>query len=212
MIEGGLTLLGLWQPHNIRAAAIAAAAELGVEYDERTKLQVIDGLIETGVDAVPAVRPADVLTMDEELLPLGGVSNKTTVATNENGYYMVYPSDRYGFNNPDSEWDAEQVEWLLTGDSFTEGEAVNPGEDVAGQIRLITKQPTINVGRGGNGPLIELAELREYAELVKPKKVLWLYFEGNDLKELQREKFNPLLMQYMEDGFSQNLINRQKRG
>jgi len=134
------------------------------------------------------------------------------VATNENGYYMVYPSDRYGFNNPDSEWDAEQVEWLLTGDSFTEGVAVNPGEDVAGQIRLITKQPTINVGRGGNGPLIELAELREYAELVKPKKVLWLYFEGNDLKELQREKFNPLLMQYMEDGFSQNLINRQKRG
>jgi len=64
MIEGGLTLLGLWQPHNIRAAAIAAAAELGVEYDERTKLQVIDGLIEKGVDAVPVVRPADVLTMD----------------------------------------------------------------------------------------------------------------------------------------------------
>ena len=210
MIEGGLTLLGLGQPQNNRAAAVAAA-ELGVEYDERSKLQVIDGLIEKGVDAVPAVRPADVLTMDEELLPLGGVSNKTTVATNENGYYMVYTSDRYGFNNPDSEWDAEQVEWLLTGDSFTEGEAVNPGEDVAGQIRLITKQPTINVGRGGNGPLIELAELREYAELVKPKKVLWLYFEGNDLKgDLQGEKLNPILMQYMEDGFSQNLINRQK--
>ena len=67
------------------------------------------------------------------------------------------------------------------------------------------------MGRSGNGPLMELAELREYAELVKPKKVLWLYFEGNDLKgDLQGEKLNPILMQYMEDGFSQNLINRQK--
>jgi len=163
--------LGLWQPHNIRAAAIAAAAELGVEYDERSKLQVIDGLIEKGVDAVPAVRPADVLTMDEELLPLGGVSNKTTVATNENGYYMVYPSDRYGFNNPDSEWDAEQVEWLLTGDSFTEGVAVNPGEDVAGQIRLITKQPTINVGRGGNGLLVEMAGIEPASENFQSKSL-----------------------------------------
>lgn len=211
MVEGGLTLLSLGQPHNSSGPSAAAAAELGVEYDKRTKLQVIDDLIEKGVHAVPAIRPRDVLTIDEELLPLGGVSNKTTVALNENGYYMVYPSDRYGFNNPDSEWDVEQVEWFLTGDSFAEGLAVSPGEDIAGQIRLITKQSSINVGRSGNGPLMELAELKEYAELVKPKRVLWIYYEGNDLlTDLKRDKGSPLLMQYMEDDFSQNLITRQK--
>ncbi len=163
------------------------------------------------MDAVPAVRPVDVLTINKGLLPLGGFSNRTTVASNENGYYMIYPSDRYGFNNPDSEWDNAKVDWLLTGDSFTEGLAVRPGEDIAGQIRLITKQPTISVGRSGNGPLMELAELREYAESVKPKRVLWIYFEGNDLSsDLRRDKANSLLMQYMEEDFSQNLINRQK--
>jgi lysophospholipase L1-like esterase len=208
MIEGGLILLD-GQPKN--PAAAAAAAELGVEYDERTKLKVIEDLIAEGVDAVPAVQPRDLLTMDDGLLPLGGFSNKITVASNENGYYMVYLSDRYGFNNPDSEWDIARVDWLLTGDSFTEGLAVRPGEDIAGQIRAITNQTAISLGRSGNGPLIELAELIEYAGAIKPRKVLWIYYEGNDLKgDLQESRSNPLLMKYMSQGFSQNLVNRQQ--
>ena len=207
MVEGGLIFLGLGQPGN-RAAA---AAELGVEFDKRTKLEVIEDLIKQGVDAVPAVRPRGMLTMDNELLPLGGISNKITVASNENGYFMVYQSDRYGFNNPDVEWDAAQVEWLLTGDSFTEGVAVRPGEDIAGQIRVITDQSSISLGRSGNGPLIELAELIEYAEVIKPRRVFWVYYEGNDLTtDLHIEQNNPLPMQYMDDKFSQNLINRQQ--
>jgi len=217
LIEGGLMLLGLGQPPDLRAAA----AELGVEYDQRTKLEVIEDLISEGVDAVPAIRPRDVLTMDERLLPLGGISNKTTVGENESGRRMIYLSDRYGFNNPDSEWDAKEVGWLLTGDSFTEGLAVEPGKDIAGQLRVITQESAINIGRSGNGPLMELAELTEYAEVIKPKRVFWIYYK-NDLiglkhhieslrmSDLQRHKKNRLLMRYMEDGFSQNLINRQK--
>ncbi len=56
MVEGGLTLLGMGQPHN--NAAAAAAAELGVEYDERSNLKVIEDLIAEGVDAVPKVTPS----------------------------------------------------------------------------------------------------------------------------------------------------------
>ena len=127
--------------------------------------------------------------MDERLLPLGGISNKTTVGENENGRRMIYLSDRYGFNNPDSEWDAKEVEWLLTGDSFAEGEAVQPGEDIAGQIRAITHQSSINLGRAGNGPLMELAELIEYAGAVKPRIVLWIYY-GNDQNDLYKESLS----------------------
>jgi hypothetical protein len=210
MVEGGLIFLGLGEPH-YRAAASSAAAEMGVEYDQRTKLEVIEDLITQGVDAVSAVRPRDVLTLDEELLPLGGLSHKTTVGENESGRRMIYLSDRYGFNNPDSEWDAKEVEWLLTGDSFAEGVAVQSGEDIAGQIRAITHQSSINLGRSGNGPLMELAELTEYAGAVKPRKVLWIYYEGNDLQsDFQRDKRHPLLMRYIEEEFSQNLISRQK--
>lgn len=211
LIEGGLILSGHDQPSVLPSAVKAAAAKQGIEYDDRSKFKVIESLIAEGVDAVPAVRPIDVMTMDKDLFPLGGVSSKTTVANNENGYFMIYPSDRYGFNNPDSEWDAKSVDWFLTGDSYTEGLAVHPGQDIAGQIRLITKQPTISVGRSGNGPLMEFALLREYAESVKPKRVFWVYFEGNDLRsDLKRDKNNLILMKYMKAGFSQNLISRQK--
>ena len=211
LTEGGLILLGhKVGPQSYRAAA---AAELGIEYDERTKLEVFDDLNEDGVDAVPVVSPIDLYLehMNEKLLPLGGISKKITVGNNENGNRMIFQTDRYGFNNPDSEWGATKVEWLLTGDSFAEGQAVQAGEDIAGQLRVITKKSAINLGKSGNGPLIELGELKEYAEAIKPKRVLWTYYEGNDLVfDLPIEKKSPLLMQYMQDGFSQNLINRQK--
>ena len=29
---------------------------------------------------------------------------------NENGYWVIYKSDRYGFNNPDKLWDKDNIE------------------------------------------------------------------------------------------------------
>ena len=212
MVEGGLTMLGMGQPHN----AAAAAAEQGIEYDERSKLEVIEDLIAEGVDAVPTVSPShftQVIGVNEEdvgdLFPLAGVSNKTTVYHNESGKYLIYKSDRHGFNNPNSQWDSKRIEWFLTGDSFTHGSAVQPGEEIAGQIRAIAHSSAISVGFSGNGPLIEYAALVEYGKALKPAKVLWIYYE-NDLTNLQSEQKNSLLIQYMEDGFTQNLINRQQ--
>jgi len=207
LVEAGLTFLGLGQPP-ARVDVIARAAELGIKYDERTKTQVIEELITDGIDAIPAIRKKDVLWPD--FLPLGGISNKTTVDENESGRRMIYLSDRYGFNNPDSEWNSNKIEWLLIGDSFIEGVAVQQGEDIAGQIRVITEESSISLGMSGNGPLMNLVGLKEYAEVIKPKRVLWFYFDANDMKDLQNRKNNPILMKYLEDEFSQNLINRQK--
>ena len=36
-----------------------------------------------------------------------------TVYGNEGGNYFSYISDRYGFNNPDEEWDSNQFEYVL---------------------------------------------------------------------------------------------------
>ena len=117
----------------------------------------------------------------------------TAISGQEYGQYMIYPSDRYGFNNPDSEWDAPQTEWVLTGDSYAYGHAVQNGEDIAGQIRSITQENVINLGMGGNGPLIELAALKEYAESRKPKIVLWVYFENDPIafKEESKSAYSP---------------------
>jgi len=185
------------------------------QFDTRSRYQVYQDLKTAGVDAVPRVLPAffresNGIAGSEPLFPLAGISKKNTVFCNESGEYSIYLSDRYGFNNPDSEWDTPQTEWLLTGDSFTHGACVEPGEDIAGQIRLITNESALTLGMGGNGPLQELATLKEYAEFRKPKKVLWLYYEENDLSDLKKESSVPLLMSYLKPKFSQNLIQRQK--
>jgi hypothetical protein len=210
MLEFGLVLLNT---KSINDKKIVIASENNNEFDMRTKIEVIEGFTSQGVDVVPSVVPSkysDSLSF-KKILPLSGVSNSMTIGGNESGKRTIYHSDRYGFNNPDGEWDSLQVKWLLTGDSFTHGKTVQLGEDITGQIRLITDQSAINLGMAGNGPLIELAALKEYAESLSPKNVLWVYFEGNDLSEdLPFEKENSLLVQYLHNNFSQNLKNRQK--
>ena len=50
---------------------------------------------------------------DNTIFPLSGISNSETIHCNENGYYSIYQSDRYGFNNPDKEWDSKVIEYLF---------------------------------------------------------------------------------------------------
>ena len=66
-----------------------------------------------------------------------------------------------------------------------------PGQEIAGQIRSISGNSAINLGISGNGPLLEYAALVEYGKTLTPAKVLWIYFEGNDLtSDLNLEKYN----------------------
>jgi len=193
------------------------AKNTGVYFDTRSKQEVIKTLQDQGVDAVTSVHPWALFKAHDfsepkqmTLLPLGGIANKTVVHCNESGKYAVYKSDRFGFNNPGFVWEQKVVDWLLIGDSFAHGACVPEGSDIASQIRLKTGDNVINLGSGGNGPLTELATLTEYAEGQKPKRVLWFYYEGNDLaRNLKKEKKVLLLRQYLGHGFSQRLRERQ---
>ena len=113
----------------------------------------------------------------------------SSILCNENGYYSSYLSDRYGFNNPDEEWDKKSIEYLVLGDSFAHGACVNRPNDISSVLRSLSKKNVLNLGISGNGPLTEYATLREY----KPKNVkniIWIYFEGYDLLDLINEKKN----------------------
>ena len=37
------------------------------------------------------------------LFPFSGISSSKTLHCNVNGYYSIYESDRYGFNNPNKD-------------------------------------------------------------------------------------------------------------
>lgn len=181
----------------------------GKKWDKRSKLQVYKELKIINTNVVINVNPINYSKQDLELFPFSGISNSHTIYCNENGYYKIYLSDRFGFNNPDKEWDEKNLEYLIIGDSFASGACVNRPYDIGSVLRKITKKSVLNLGYGSMGPLVEYATLREYLNQ-DVKKILWIYYEGNDLRDLREEKKNKVYSKYINDlNFSQNLKYRQ---
>ncbi len=203
-------------------AAAQLAAQFGVEVDPRTWPEVRADLRRQGVDAVPFISPPNNLFIrqpdgaitsavtihGEEVIPLGAISKQVTILCNENGPWVTYPSDEHGFNNPHGVWRAPHVAIAALGDSFTQGYCVPTEQSFVGRIRQRVPA-TLNLGFAGDGPLLMLATLEEYLPPLKPPLVLWFYFEGNDLTDLQTERHSRLLMRYLHDDFTQGLPARQ---
>ena len=183
-----------------------------LNFDTRSVYEVFEDLKKINLNIAVVTPPRESLKFDKlNFFNLGGISKAKTIFCNENGYYSIYQSDRYGFNNPDKEWDSKEIEYLLVGDSFTHGACVNRPHDVASVLRKYSKKNVLNLGQSGNGPLIEYATLREYLT-PNVKKVLWLYYEGNDPKDLKAELDNKILNKYLTNQkFKQDLKFRQNQ-
>ena len=180
--------------------------QTGNKWDRRKKIEIYNELIKINKKVVVNAAPSNYLSKNNySIFPLAGISNSKTIYCNENGNYSIYQSDRYGFNNPDWEWDKKKIEYLLVGDSYAHGACVNRPNDISSVLRNLSNKSVLNLGQGGNGPLIEYATLREYLN-TNVKKVLWIYYEGNDLINLINEKDNKFLINYLNDlNFTQNL-------
>ena len=181
-----------------------------LNFDTRSVYEVYEDLKKNNLNVTIASQPANYLNLKElDLLSLAGISKTKTIFCNENGYYAIYDSDRFGFNNPDEEWDSKEIEYFIVGDSFTHGACVNRPNDIASVLRKHSKKNVLNLGQMGNGPLIEYATLREYLT-PNTKNVLWLYFEGNDLWDLENELKNNILNKYLTNqNFKQDLKIKQ---
>ena len=157
------------------------------------------------------INPSFYLNKNNKTLPLSGISNAETIYCNENGYFSIYKSDRFGFNNPDKEWDKKEIEYLLIGDSFTHGACVNRPNDIGSVLRTLSTKTVINLGYGGNGPLLKYSTLKEYLNL-NVEKIVWIYLEGDDLYNLENEIKDEILISYLNDSnFLQNLKLKQNQ-
>lgn len=158
----------------------------------------------------PHYHASDFLNNPKSFYPLTGISMRPTFNCAESGHWVSYDSDRFGFNNSDNIWDEEKVDFILIGDSFTHGTCMEKEFNFAGRIQEYTKKKVINLGYGGTGPLIQLAQLKEYGFKIKPQKIIWIYGEGNDLENLREELNIPIIKKYLNKNFSQELILKQK--
>lgn len=186
-----------------RERLASAARTHGFDLDTRDLAEVLRDLRARGVDAAAARRP---IWSARGLTPLGYAPEKTVVVCNEVGQWLVYETDAHGFNNPRHAWSSE-ARLLFVGDSFVEGYCW-PGN--RGFVEHIREQvpDTLNLGVGGNGPLLVLASLVEFLPDSGAGDVLWFFYEGNDFRNMTEHLDHPLLRRYLEDGFSQDLAAR----
>ena len=177
-------------------------------FDTRDKLEIYEDLKKTENNVTLSIYPREHEgNEDFPLFTVTSISNKKTIHCNESGKYSIHYTDRYGFNNPDKEWEKNIIEFLLIGDSFVHGACVNEPYTISGNLKKMIKSGgVLNLGHSSNGPLVEYATLREYLHLKKTKRVLWIYYE-NDLPDLVRESKSKTLMEYLSNkNFTQNLL------
>jgi hypothetical protein len=153
----------------------------------------------------------------EIILPLGQVADLPTIMCREGARpFAEFEADERGFNNPKGIW-GKPVDIMFIGDSMTYGACLPNRDHFIAQIRERFPS-TLNLGAGGLGPLIELAQIREFVPKTKPKYIFYMYDENNDLYSISPQDVadivveygNPILRKYLvDDQFSQHVYERQ---
>src|SRR5262245_38028186 len=163
-------------------------------HPSRTKLETVLDLRRRGVDAYPAYSPSFRVKVPPAVMPLSGVRLVTTVLGGDSGP-VLYDSDEFGFRNPRDLWEAPPLDIVILGDSFAQGYGAPAGTDIGSVIRR-THPRTLNLGIEGTGQVVQLATAREFVARLRPRRVVVLYFQGNDVLDTANELIHPQLGRY----------------
>ena len=189
-------------------------------FDQRDGKEIVAELKREKKKAFHLISPTNFLFSDgvklfnknlnKQVFPLAGVSKVLTPLCNELGEWVVYKSDRFGFNNPDKNWDNSKIDFLIIGDSFAHGACARANKDIRGQIEKKTNKTTLTLGYGGNGPLLAMASYLEFNNIVNPDYLIWVYYEHSDLVDLSKEmSYSEILKNYFKSNYTQNISKFQ---
>lgn len=179
-------------------------------FDKRRRYDYYQEKILTDPKTVVTIAPYWHLNKKKKILPLSGISNQNTIYCNELGFFSEYISDRYGLNNPDNVWN-KNPNIIILGDSYAHGACLNEPDTIVGNMRRHDLDIG-NISYGGNGPLLELATLKEILNVSNPETVIWFFAEANDLSQLEFTKKDPILKKYLNlDNFNQKIFLKQNQ-
>ena len=180
---------------------------LGKPVDRRGNLEAILDMRRAGeVVYPPHIFQVAELVNGKPLAIFNTVSNSRIIFCNETGRVVEFQSDERGYNNPAGLWH-EELEIVAIGDSYTAGVCAERKDTIVGWIRK-SWPATLNLGVTGAGPLMEFAIFKEYALQLKPKVLLWFFFE-NDLQDLTKRRGISFLTDYLtNDSHSNRWIER----
>ena len=89
--------------------------------------------------------------------------------------------DRNGFRN---DLDLESADTVVVGDSFVEDIPTPLPQLMTSLLAQARGETVANLGQIAYGPQQELVVLKRYGLPLKPRTVVWMFFEGNDLTDV----------------------------
>ena len=148
-----------------------------------------------------AFAPYKLIGKKNELFPLSGISNTRTLLCEDNGEYIEYFSDNFGFNNKTNKKDSDL---LIIGDSYVHGLCLNQKDIFSAKFN------STNLAMQANGPLIQYATYREYADQYNFEKLIWVFTPDNDFYDFDQEAKDNILQNYLNDpDYSQDLLKNE---
>lgn len=200
-----------------REGRVIASLKKGTIFDSRSSAFVIREMRKTNREVYQGVASSYFwgyhkrkFELDSRrYIPLGNPSNVTIVHCNENGYYQIYKTDEIGFHNPTNT--IKKAKIIFLGDSFVQGSCVKSNENLTSAFK--EEEAVLNLGSGGNGPVSNLATMREIFPYTNHlEKVIYFHYEGNDLTDMSEELKDEIMAQYVDNpNFTQNyVLNKNK--
>jgi hypothetical protein len=99
------------------------------------------------------------------------------------GRYVHYRTDEHGFRNPPG---IDRADVVFIGDSFTEAGPMPEKDTFVHRVATTSGLRTVNLGRSHYGAQQEEIVLERYGLAYRPRVVVWVLFEGNDLHDAHR--------------------------
>jgi hypothetical protein len=136
---------------------------------------------------VDNVRDPELLHIHKPYLKRVGVTQGDIALAHHLAGTRLYPYtvmyDRNGFRNA---CDLSTAEVVVLGDSFVEGGLVPVDDLITTTLGRLLGRTVANLGQSAYGPQQELAVLKRYAASLHPRLCIWMFYEGNDLDDVER--------------------------
>ena len=199
---------------DVKNTRIEIAKKKNIKFDTRTPEEFFFDAKKTNENLRPSFYYSPIFenfntfkeaNKNKSIIPFRGPINSLSISCAEDLKYRLIQNDKYGFKNFNKIYE-KKINSMLLGDSYAEGFCVKGNEDIAGNLNK-KGLATVNYGVAATGPLISLAIMREFGDLIKPKNFIYLYFEGNDLEGLNWEKQDKNLIKYLDSEYKVNYLN-----
>ena len=200
---------------NLSQTRLELAKNQNIDYDLRSPEEVFLELKNQKENIKPGFYYAPIFSNfktfleykeNNKLIPFRGPINSKSISCTEDLRHRIIQNDKYGFRNYNKIYE-KPIHNVILGDSYAEGFCVGQQEDISANLNLMG-YPTANLAVGTTSPLVSLAVLREFGEILKPKNFIYFYYEGNDLQGLEWEKKQGDLIKYLEDEYTVGYVKR----